>query len=151
MIAAAFAVGIASPGLTQPASTPTIQAVAVLQPGQWELRSRGASAATKSMCLNDMRALLQVQHGAAACNRFVTTNDPRQAVVNYTCARAGHGQTSLRVETPRLVQIQTQGIADNEPFAFEFEGRRVGACATSTSTTPRPQSGTVKGKLTFKG
>lgn len=143
--AAAFVAGIAAPGFTQPAQAPTIQALAILQPGQWDLRPRGPGTA-KSLCISDMRMLIQLQHGAAACRRFVVTNEARQATVSYTCPRAGHGQTTIKAETPRLAQITTQGIDGNEPFAEEYEARRTGACAVS-SVTARPQANLVKGKL----
>ncbi len=45
----------------------------------------------------------------------------------------GSGRTTIRVETPRLVQIETQGIADQSPFAFSAEARRIGTC-----TAPSP-------------
>jgi hypothetical protein len=32
------------------------------------------------------------------------------------------------VETPRLVQIQSQGVADSAPFSFTIEARRTGDC-----------------------
>lgn len=149
IIAAAFSAGIAAPGFTQPAQAPSLQALAQLQPGQWELRPRG-NGSQKSLCLNDMRALLQVQHAGVPCTRFVITNAARQATVNYTCSRGGNGQTTVKVETPRLVQLQTQGIADNEPFAYEYEGRRVGACAAGQGANLRPRDSVVKGKLTFQ-
>ncbi len=157
VIAATFAAGIAVPGFTQSAQTPTqapaqpaaLKALAQLQPGQWELRPRGAGT-QKSLCLNDMKALLQVQHAGAVCTRFVITNVARQATVNYSCARGGTGQTTVKVETPRLVQLQTQGIVDNEPFAYEYEGRRVGACAVNSGALLRSQGSVVKGKLTFR-
>jgi hypothetical protein len=49
-------------------------------------------------------------------------------VVSYQCIGAGKGRTDIRVETPRLVQIDAQGIADGAPFALSLEGRRTGDC-----------------------
>jgi hypothetical protein len=126
-----FSAGIASPGLTEPAQAPTLQALATLQPGQWDLKPRAGMTGIKSMCLSDMKALLQVRHAGASCNRFVIANDSRQTIVQYTCPKNGHGRTLVKVETPRLVQIESQGIADNEPFAIVLEGRRVGACPSA--------------------
>ena len=40
----------------------------------------------------------------------------------------GYGRTSIRLETDRLVQIRTQGIADGLPFEYSAEARRVGDC-----------------------
>jgi hypothetical protein len=48
--------------------------------------------------------------------------------VQYTCRGRGYGRTHIRRETSRLVQIDTQGIADGRPFAFAAEARRVGDC-----------------------
>ena len=89
------------------------------------------------MCVADPRTLLQVRHGRAPCSRFVIANDARASTVHYTCPGAGHGRTTIRVETPRLIQIDSQGIADNEPFALQFEGRRTGACVSETSALRR--------------
>ncbi len=107
-----------------------------LQPGQWEIRSAEDSTASRSVCLTDPKLLLQLRHFGQACSRFVITNDPRIATVHYSCAAAGNGQTTIRVETPRLIQLQSQGIANHAPFSFSAEGRRVGEC--SGTATPRP-------------
>jgi hypothetical protein len=48
--------------------------------------------------------------------------------VQYTCRGRGFGRTHIRRETDRLVQIDTQGIADSRPFAFSVEARRTGDC-----------------------
>jgi hypothetical protein len=129
--------GLAVPGFAQPAVAPTLTALTQLQPGQWELRSRDDPAESRSICVNDMRALLQVRHGMAQCNRFVIANDPARTTIHYTCPGSGHGQTTLRVETPRLVQIDSQGVANGEPFAFTLEGRRAGSCAGSGPVSHR--------------
>jgi hypothetical protein len=103
-------------------------ALSMIQPGQWFLKSRTGTAGNRSVCVNDVRALLQVEHGAAMCNRFVIANTSRETTVHYTCPGSGHGRTTIKVETPRLIQIESQGIARQEPFAVEFEGRRTGEC-----------------------
>jgi hypothetical protein len=51
--------------------------------------------------------------------------------VTYDCAQAGQGRTALRVETARLVQIDSQGVSGGTPFAMTLEARRVGACKTA--------------------
>jgi hypothetical protein len=120
---------VAMPGSSQPAQAPTIAALQVIQPGQWALRSRSDPAQSRSLCLGDPVLLFQLRHGGASCSRFVVANDPRGATVQYRCPGAGNGRTTIKVETPRLIQIDSQGIANNEPFMIEFEGRRVGECA----------------------
>lgn len=128
-IPAALVAGLAMPGLTQPAQTPTIAALQVIQPGQWALRSRSDPSQSRALCIGDPALLLQLRHGSAACSRFIVANDPRGATVQYRCGSTGHGRTTIKVETPRLIQIESQGIMNNEPFVIAYEGRRVGECA----------------------
>ncbi|WP_028056137.1 DUF3617 domain-containing protein [Sphingobium bisphenolivorans] len=97
-----------------------------LEPGEWELRERGAEA--RRLCLSDLRQLLQVRHMSRNCKSFTVSDTPNRVVVTYDCGGAGSGRTDLRVETSRLVQVQSQGIADGGPFDFAAEGRWVGAC-----------------------
>jgi hypothetical protein len=129
--------GMAAPGTAQPGNTPPLQALARVQPGQWDLKSRDEPSESKSLCVSDLRTLLQVRHGMAQCNLFVIANEPGFATIHYTCPGAGHGRTTLRVETPRLVQIESQGIAKGEPFAFTIEGRRTGVCTGGASPQRR--------------
>jgi hypothetical protein len=129
--------GMAIPGLSQPAQAPSLPALSTVQPGQWALRSRDDPSENRTLCIADPRALLQVRHGGAACNRFVIASNPKDATVHYTCPGAGHGRTTIRVETPRLVQIESQGIANREPFAVSMEGRRTGACGIQTGSLSR--------------
>jgi hypothetical protein len=134
---AAFALGaiflgtaaLASVGVGAPVS-----AIAKLEPGLWQLRDLDdAAAAQQSICIADPNLLLQLKHRGAACSRLVVADDPRGATVHYTCQTSGYGQTSLRIETSRLAQIDTQGIVGNQPFAFRAEARRVGACQKSAN------------------
>jgi hypothetical protein len=129
LIPVVMVAGVAAPGFSEPAQAPTIAALQVIQPGQWALRSRSDPAQSRSLCLGDPALLFQIRHGGAACTRFVVANDPRGATVQYRCPGAGNGRTTIKVETPRLIQIDSQGIANNEPFMIEYEGRRVGECA----------------------
>jgi hypothetical protein len=76
----------------------------------------------------DPDALIQIQHGPGACSRFVIDSQPNRATVHYTCPGAGHGRTIIRVENPRVIQIESQGIANNAPFNVSYEGRHAGAC-----------------------
>jgi hypothetical protein len=71
---------------------------------------------------------MQVQHRNSPCSRLVIATDTSGATVQYTCPAGGFGRTSIRVETPRLAQIDTQGIVDNTPFGYRAEARRVGPC-----------------------
>jgi hypothetical protein len=135
-VALMIAAIVASPVFAQPAIAPTLIALGQIETGQWQLRSRDSSL-DRSVCVSDPRTLLQVRHGAAVCSRFVIANDARATTIHYTCPGAGHGQTTLRVETPRLIQIESQGIAEKEPFSIRLEGRRVGSCGVKTSGLER--------------
>lgn len=112
-----------------PAGAPAPVALHGLETGEWELRGRGEGAETRKLCVTDLRQLLQVRHGKALCRSFVISDAPHDLSVTYDCAAAGNGRTDLRVETTRLVQIRSQGVADGAPFAFAAEGRRIGVCA----------------------
>jgi hypothetical protein len=119
------------------ADAPVPTALAAMQPGQWQLRSLDGSAPPKTLCIGDPRVLLQIRHGNAPCNKLVLMNNATQAVVSYSCATGGNGRTTVRVETPRVIQIESQGIADKSPFDWTYEGRRVGECPGSAQTALR--------------
>lgn len=131
-----LAAGLCAP-LRPQSAAPALTALALIEPGEWQLRSRVDPDENRSICVGDPRILLQVRHGRIACTRFVIANEARETTVHYGCAGAGNGRTTLRVETPRLIQIESQGVADNEPFALQFEGRRVGACSGNSGIPPR--------------
>lgn len=110
------------------ADAPPLAALQQLQPGRWTLSSHDSDFETRAICIGDPKILLQIRHPASTCNRFVVANDPRQAVVSYSCSGAGNGLTTIRIETPRLAQIQTQGVANGAPFDLAIEARRTGDC-----------------------
>ncbi len=113
-----------------PAQAPGFIALAKLERGQWTLREEAGTR--QSLCLSDPTALLQMRNRGATCSRFVIDNSPASATVHYTCPGAGHGRTTLRVETPRLVRIETQGLDGGAPFDLEIEARRTGACGAGS-------------------
>lgn len=115
------------------ASEPSLTALAAIESGQWVLRVPGATGPAKSFCLGDARQLLQIQHPAISCTRFVIANTATTATVHYTCPGAGHGRTTVRVETPRLIHVESQGIADKAPFDWVLTGRRTGLCPATAS------------------
>jgi hypothetical protein len=111
-----------------PAETPALAMLDTLEKGNWELRQRGNSALVRSICLGDARAFIQLQHQRAGCSRYVIADGGEEVTVHYTCPGAGHGRTTVRHETNRLVQIDTQGIAGGAPFSHAYEARRTGGC-----------------------
>ena len=98
-----------------------------LERGQWSVTSRDGGP-NKSICLGDGAQLVQLRHGNAACSRYVVEEAADRLTVQYTCKGNGYGRTSIRRETNRLVQIESQGVAGGQPFQFHAEARRAGAC-----------------------
>lgn len=112
------------------ADAPPLAALGQLQPGKWTLTSREGDFPARSICIGDPRLLLQVrQPVTATCTRFVIANDPNVSTVHYTCPGSGSGRTTVRVETPRLAQVSTQGLVNGTPFDLNLEARRTGECA----------------------
>ncbi|QIG79115.1 DUF3617 domain-containing protein [Stakelama tenebrarum] len=109
------------------AAPQTLTALAGLEKGKWHLRDLNGDA-SRDICVRNVSALVQLRHGGAQCSHFVIENTDRKATVHYTCPGHGHGRTTITVETPRLLQLQTQGVLDGSPFSSDFEGRRIGAC-----------------------
>lgn len=110
-------------------SASPIIALDQLERGLWQIMVKGE--APRKICIAEMEVLLQLGHGGIACRRFAIANGPTNATVHYTCPASEWGQTTLRVETSQLAQIDTQGIAGGMPFAFTAEARRMGVCQAS--------------------
>ena len=101
-----------------------------LTPGLWEIRMREGGP-TERVCLDDGRRLIQLRHPNLSCRQFVVEDGPGSVTVHYTCPGQGSGRTHLRFETPRLVQIESAGVASRLPFDFVAEARRTGDCGKS--------------------
>jgi hypothetical protein len=102
-----------------------------LERGLWRIRSgTGASSALpiEQYCVGDPSRLAQLRHGNATCSQTVLRSTPNTIVISYTCRGQGQGTTTIRKETNRLIQINSQGIWNNSPFNFSAEARRTGAC-----------------------
>ncbi len=123
-IAAIAAALLVLPGFAQ---APAPSALDRVEPGLWEVRGAGG-ASLGSICLGDPALLAQLQHRGAACALDVVDSTERSATVQYSCRGQGSGRTILRVETPRLVQIDGQGLDSGTPFAIRAQARRAGSC-----------------------
>lgn len=121
------AFGFAS-AVAVPAQAPSLAMLDRLEKGSWQLRERGKDAVLQTICVGDARRMIPIQHPRATCSRYVIEDTPNAVTVHYTCPGAGHGRTSIRSETNRLVQIDTQGIAEGKPFSQAIEARRTGGC-----------------------
>ena len=117
------AAAVAVPAL---AETPTM--LTQLERGRWQLTDRSGGAA-RNICLGDATQLIQVRHANNRCASYTVENGTNVVTVGYDCQAAGNGRTTVRRETNRLVQIETQGMVNGAPFSQNFEARRVGACS----------------------
>jgi hypothetical protein len=123
---AGLALGLALLGWPAAANPPELAMLAGLQKGKWDVRIR--NGATRSVCVRSGPEFIQLQHRETGCSRFIVADTPTEVRVQYTCPGNGYGLTHVRKESARLVQIQSQGIHNGEPFDFSAEGRHAGAC-----------------------
>lgn len=105
-----------------------LKALTTVEPGRWQLKPYDGVGPARTICIAEAASLLQIQHPGASCSRFVIDNQPAIATVHYTCPGNGHGRTTIKVETSRLLDISSQGIAANAPFNMRYEARRIGGC-----------------------
>lgn len=120
--------GLLACGVPAAGQGPQLAMLDQLDAGRWELRARDAGSQTERICVNTGRRLIQLRHPDSACERLVVQDSPSEVTVQYTCRGQGYGRTHIRKETSRLVQIDSQGIANGLPFEFSAEARRVGDC-----------------------
>ena len=128
---ALLAVGGSAAGVAGQADTPEL--LQSLERGLWQLRAVGGgatSSATSQLCVGDPRMLAQIQHqGNPQCSHYIVRSSPTSVTISYSCKGEGQGLTTIRKESPRLIQIQSQGIRNGAPFSFAVEGRRSAACS----------------------
>ena len=103
-----------------------LTALGAIESGQWQLKATDGTA--RNLCLTNPAALIQLRHPGTACTQIVVENSRESATVHYTCPGHGYGQTTISVETSRLVHVDTTGILDGAPFSDELEGRKIGTC-----------------------
>jgi hypothetical protein len=102
-----------------------------IQRGKWQLRPVTGVSSTvpvTQICLGNPASLIQMQHGSANCDKYVVRSTPNTVTVSYSCKGQGQGLTTVRMESSRLLQIQSQGIHNNAPFSFSAEARYAGVC-----------------------
>ncbi|MEA3016624.1 MAG: hypothetical protein QOI38_1346 [Sphingomonadales bacterium] len=121
MLAAALVTGVAA------ATEAELPVLGRLETGLWQLRSLDNGRTLAAICLGDRGQLAQPHHRGIACSRNVVSRAQDAVEIRYNCP-AAFGQTAIRVETPRLARIESQGVDNGVPFGFRAEARRVGAC-----------------------
>jgi hypothetical protein len=121
----------AAAGATTYAQGADLSLLESLDRGLWQLRAVGggnSAAGIDKLCVVDPARLTQIQHGDTPCSRYVVRSTPTSVTVSYTCRGQGQGLTTIRKESGKLIQIQSQGIRNNSPFSFSVEARRAGTC-----------------------
>lgn len=103
-------------------------ALGQLRPGLWTLRLEGVGQVPQRLCVSDPAQFIQVRHPGNACSRLVLADQGHDVTIHYSCPGAGWGRTELRVASATSLRIDTQGIADNAPFAYRAEAHRDGDC-----------------------
>lgn len=124
-LALAGAALLASPGLGL--VTGSLAALSQLERGRWQIVD-AEGGERHAVCIGDPMQLVRLEHRRLACSQELISADSTGGTVQYSCPGRGFGHTSIRVETPRLARIDTQGLLDGRPFAYRAAARRVGAC-----------------------
>lgn len=124
MLTSVIALGTAATPASAAASP---AALGTVRPGMWTIRTEGSSVPHR-MCVQDPAMFIQVRHQNSACSRLVLASAARDTTVHYSCPGAGWGRTELRVSSADELRIDTQGIADNAPFAYRAQAHRDGDC-----------------------
>lgn len=102
-----------------------------LERGMWQFRAVGGGptgSAIGKLCVGSASKLAQIQNSNNDCSQLVLRSSPNSVTINYSCKAAGQGTTTIRKESSKLIQIDSQGIKNGAPFAFSVEGRFAGAC-----------------------
>ncbi len=131
MVRSALAGLLVCGGAAAAAEMATLVAVSAIEPGQWQLREVGTSAAPRSMCVTDPATLLQIEHGQAHCTYLVLSDQARTGTISYSCPGAGNGRTTLKLESASDFRLETQGINGGAPFDKAYQAHRMGACAAT--------------------
>jgi hypothetical protein len=96
--------------------------------GLWEVGQSADGHGAQKICVPSPVMLAQFEHRNGRCTRTVITDSGSEAVIRYTCADGGFGQSKVTLLTPRTMRIETQGISGNLPFSYKLHARRVGDC-----------------------
>jgi hypothetical protein len=102
-------------------------ALATLESGKWLVKTAEAGSG-RTLCLGDPVQLVRLEHPNEECTVETLASDAGSRTAQYTCAGRGYGHTNIRVETPRLATIETQGLFDGRPFSYRATARKVGTC-----------------------
>ena len=97
-----------------------------IEHGKWQLKQPDGTARTQ--CMAAASAWVQIRHPGLQCQQVVISGQGDKVTMGYNCPGHGNGQTTISVETPRLVRVETSGVVDGAPFQDEYEARKIGPC-----------------------
>lgn len=120
--------GAAASGFAQSAPTNLLD---TLERGMWQFHAIGGGATgtpVNKLCIGNTSKLVQIQHYNNTCSQLLLRSSPNSVTINYSCRGIGQGTTTIRMESSKLIHIDSQGIKNNSPFAFNVEARMTGAC-----------------------
>jgi hypothetical protein len=129
-----FVIGAAllATGAAAPAGGPVLAALRGIEPGQWQLTVRDdATAPPRLVCVGNPAVFLQLRHPHQSCATLVIADDPNSATVQYNCPATGHGRTTINVDGPRALRIDTQGVTNEGPFDAAYAATRVADCSVA--------------------
>ncbi len=104
------------------------RALAPAEGGLWEVSESASGHNATQVCVPSAEVLAQYEHRQGRCTRAVISDKGSEAVIHYTCADGGFGQSKVTLLTPRSMRIDTQGISANLPFHYQLHARRLGNC-----------------------
>ena len=126
--AALLLCGAALAGPVYAAASSGIGVLDALERGRWTVRDLDSGQSRAPVCLGNGVQFVQPEHDGPACPQEIVENGQTTATVQYSCSGRGFGHTHLRVETPRSIRIDTQGLKNGRPFSYRLEAKRVGIC-----------------------
>ena len=129
ILAAAGLVGAAVIAAPRPA------ALADVAPGLWEISGYPGAKSPARECFGNVALLAQYEHRKHSCSSSVVSDHAPSSVIQYNCIGGGFGRSTVTMITPRSLRIETQGIADNLPFNYVLQARRVGDCPAHDSAS----------------
>ncbi|THD34751.1 MAG: hypothetical protein E7773_13885 [Sphingomonas sp.] len=125
-IAAALAVGLTA-GVA--AAAGPFGALAGLDRGRWQFGMIGGGMG-RVACVPDPLRLIQFNHPGPPCAHFTIQDAPDHVTVQYNCGPRGYGKTTITVQDPGQIRLDTQGISpEGRPFDASYDGRFAGPCA----------------------
>ncbi|QDP20138.1 DUF3617 domain-containing protein [Sphingomonas xanthus] len=104
------------------------RALAPAAGGLWEVSQNANGSGANRVCVPSPQMLAQFEHRNNRCTQEIVRDQGSEAVIRYSCAEGGFGQSRVTMLTPRSLRIETQGISGNLPFHYQLHARRIGNC-----------------------